>query len=150
MDIMQLRRGLLMGMAKGVYKKLYSGEIQCSTTSESLTNIATILIDGVYTENKIIYAKVRDKAGRRDGYYFGNDCFAIKGTAGGIFVYRGSSGSVSINASSFGIYMRSINNNGDVTIAVRYNSSYSSTIDGTYTIEIYALDWPNDDTPFDD
>ena len=146
---MEIRRGLMMGMAKGVYKKLYSGEIQCSTTSTSVTNISTITVDGAYTENKIIYIKVRDKVGRRDGYYFGNDCFAIKGSSGVIFVYRGDSGSLVVSSASFGIYVRAIDTNGTITMASRYNSSITLTIDGTYTVEIYALDWPNNDAPFD-
>lgn len=149
MDVMDLRRGLLMGMAKGVYKKLYSGEIQCSTTDGNVVNIASIDVDGSYTDKKIIYAKIRDKAGKRNGYYYGNDCFNIHGTTNGVIVYK-YDGSIVMTSAQYGLYLRAISTNGTVIIASRYNSQYSSTIDGTYIVEIYALDWPNDDTPFDD
>lgn len=149
MDVMSLRRGLMMGMAKGVYKKLYSGEIQCSTTDGNIANIASIAVDGAYSDKKIIYAKIRDKAGKRDGYYYGNDCFVIKGAGGGNYVYR-YNGSIAMSNSTYGLFVRSIGTSETVIIASRYNSSITSTIDGTYIIEIYALDWPNDDTPFDD
>ena len=149
MDLMDIRRGLMMGMEKGIYKKIYSGEIQCSTNNTNLTNIATITVDGAYTDREIIYTKIRNKAGKQDGYHYGNDCFTVKGQIGGVYVYK-YDGSITVLGTSFGVYVRSINQNGTMTIAARYNQTYTSTIDGTYTIEVYTLNWPNDDTPFYD
>ena len=134
-------------MTKGAWKKIYSGEIQQSTTSENLTNIATITVDGSYTDGKIIYCKIRDKAGKRSGYYYGNDTFVIKGTQFGTCVYS-YDGSTKSYATVYGIYARAISSDGDVTLASRYNSTYTKTIDGTYSVEIYQLDWPDDSSPF--
>lgn len=43
----------------------------------------------------------------------------------------------------YGIYPTSFNSSGDLTIAIKYNSSYSGTITGTYNIEAYLLDTPS-------
>lgn len=135
-------------MPKGVYKKIYSGEVQCTTTDTNIVNIASITVDGSYTDRKIIYARIRDKAGKRSGYYYGNDCFCVKGTTFGNCVYSYNGTAIDAYAITQGVYLRLISTNGTVTIASRYSATYSKTIDGTYTIELYALDWPDDSSPF--
>jgi hypothetical protein len=41
----------------------------------------------------------------------------------------------------YGLYPYSVASNGNINIYKRYNSSYSLTIDGTYSIEVYLLDY---------
>jgi hypothetical protein len=55
-----------------------------------------------------------------------------KDTAYGIFPSITKKGSSSVN----------------ITINGRYNSSSSQTIDGTFSIEVYSIPFPNNDSPF--
>jgi hypothetical protein len=124
--------------------------------------VGTITVDGGWTKDAIIYVKVRDKAGKRNGYFRGSDCFvdncyAANGTtssptptricdgvdAGGKFVQ---------STSSYGVYLSAYSKGtGDdvatATIKAKYNSSYG-TINGTYVVEVYALSWPHNDSMF--
>ena len=138
----------MAAMTKGVYKKLYSGEITCSTTDTNITTIATITVDGAYRTDKLIYCRIRDKAGKRNGYFYGTDNFCSKAATLTGFVYKCDNDATVVNATTSGIYVRALGTDGKITIASRYNSLYTTTIDGTYTIEIYALDWPDDTSPY--
>jgi hypothetical protein len=48
---------------------------------------------------------------------------------------------VGATTTGYGVYGYSISSAGVVTIQRRYNSNYSLTINGTYTIEVWALDY---------
>lgn len=43
----------------------------------------------------------------------------------------------------FGVFPYDITSAGRIRIYTRYNSTNSTTIDGTYKVEIYSLDWPD-------
>lgn len=129
-----------------------SGEFEVNTTSTSAIEIGTVATDpSVYTDEKIVYIQIRDKAGKRDGYYYGSDCFIEKKTqtspAG--FTFRVQSGSTQYYVGAYGLYPTQINSFGVVKISAKYNSTYSSTIDGTYAVNIYLLDYPAN-PPFTD
>ena len=75
---MELRRGLMIGMSKGIYKKIYSAEITANITSSTPVAITTLsLPTSAYTSGKMLFVKIRDKAGRRDGYLIGTDNILI-------------------------------------------------------------------------
>lgn len=137
-------------------------EVTANVTSTSVTTITTSLtIDtSALTNSKMLYVKVRDKAGKRNGYFYGTDIFfPIWDSVGGGTtqdpakqVYRistgGSIGTYSpAGATCYGVYVSGITDTGNVYVMGRYNSSYSGTINGTYSIDVYMLEWPGDISP---
>lgn len=53
------------------------------------------------------------------------------------------------SSDAYGLYGYTITSAGEIDIRVKYSSSYSLTIDGTYVVEVYLLDWPNGISPFE-
>lgn len=156
-----------LGTASGgsSWKKLGETDITTSSTSTSNANIGSIACGSeAYTKSKIIYIRVRDKAGRKNGYFYGSDSFYINSNAGndynttysnaGRFIHKtNSNGNYEIymnaSTSSYGVYGYSISTAGNVLIYRRYSSSNSLTIDGTYHVEVYSLEYPDGKNPFD-
>ena len=108
----------------------------------------------LWTGSKWVYVRIRDTAGKRAGYFYGCDNFFLvlpsssntSTTAGVRFSERyTSSGTYIFNTGSsasnaYGVYADTLYSDGRVRIRVRYNSSSSLTIDGTYKVEVYLLD----------
>ena len=149
------------------YKLIASAEYQVSTTQTSAASVADLACDlsDSRNKNKIIYVKVRDKAGKRAGYFLGSDTFfANVATANGdttanqvygtrlTYKYN-SSNKYEVTASGstvgYGVYAYGIAPNGSIAIYRKYNNTESRTVDGTYKVEVYKLDWPGNVTPFD-
>lgn len=139
------------------YTLIHQEDIEVSTTSTSATTLKQIMLspDDVYTDSKILYIRIRDKAGKRNGYYWGSDEYCLKkGSLIGHYLYSyyndtvSAGGSFNPGTNSNGIWLREVSSNGKVTLYVKYNSSWSRTIDGTFSIEVYALDWPDKVSPF--
>jgi len=137
-------------------------EVTANITSTSVTTITTSLtIDtSELTNSKMLYVKIRDKAGKRKGYFYGTDMFfPIWDSVGGGTtqnpakqVYRvSSSGVVSAytpaTTTCYGVYVSGVTDTGEVYVMGRYNSSYSLTINGTYSIDVYMLEWPDNVSP---
>ena len=105
-----------------------------------------------YTKDKIIYVRVRDKSGKRNGYFYGSDAFFMNFyKANGatttlatpaVLIYRYNSDALAATAGQYGVYGYSINSSGTLTIRRRYNSSYSLTVNSTYTVDVYELTPP--------
>lgn len=147
------------------YKLLASQDYTVSTTSTSATSVGTIDLGSIgWTSDKIIYVRIRDKAGPRNNYFLGTDTFFFNYreasgsttslTIRGCFIhYRTNSSPNTYVANSntgYGVYARNITSGGVVEIYRRYNSTYSPTINGTYNVKIYALDYcPDQGNPFD-
>lgn len=142
---------------------IYSGTVTSSTTSTSSALLDTLAVGSqAYTKDKIVYVQIRDNAGPRNGYFYGSDSyfynyykangatstltyamreFLSMTTAGAWYAYTSGS------TTGYGIYPYSITSSGNLTIYHRYNSTYSKTIDGTFTVKVYLLDYPAD-SPF--
>lgn len=143
------------------WELLGSSEFTVNSTSTSASSVGTINCgSSASNKSKIIYVKVRDKAGKRAGYFLGSDAFFINYrkangstsalTYGGrIITYYSTSSQygqyVGATTTGYGVYGYSITNAGVVNIYRRYNSNYSLTINGTYKVEVYAMDFPNND-----
>lgn len=146
------------------YTLLHSEDIQVSTTSTSGTQIKAIACGSqAWTKDKIVYVRVRDKAGKRAGYFYGTDTWfvnisAATGGTGGIapfgFIYRYTSsstwqrGTTTSSSNAAGVYAQGLQDGGTVLIYRKYHSTNSLTIDGTFAVEIYLLDWPGSVGPF--
>lgn len=142
------------------YTLLGSTDLTVSTTSTSQTSQGSITVEEAWTKYKLIYVRVRDKAGKRNGYFYGSDTFFINANAGSgsttsystaprwYFRYNNSALSMGMGTSGYGVYGYDINSSGRVRIYSRYNSTNSLTINGTYKCELYALDWPDGVSPY--
>lgn len=143
------------------WTKLGEKDITTASTSTSNSSVGTISCgSAAATKDKIIYVRVRDTAGPRAGYFLGSDTFFINtnkanGSTSAIstaarLIHRYSTYSQYASYSgSYGVYAYSITNAGVVNIYRRYNSTNSLTIDGTYHVEVYSLDYPDGKSVFD-
>lgn len=141
------------------YTLLTSAEFEVNTTSTSLIDVGTIQAGvSAFTSAKILYVKIRDKAGPRSEYYLGSDCFffnpnpANGGTSTwsniGIGNYRYYGDSYYNSSNTYGIFAYSVDSSGDILIRARYSSVSSSTINGTFKIDVYLLEWPDSISPY--
>ena len=154
------------GTASGPsYTLLKSQDVTVNTTSTSAATVATISCGtSAWTKDKILYVKVRDKAGKRNGYFLGSDMFLFnrqKANGGTTTVNNAcriahsvdSSGNyafyVSQTTNGYGVYGYSVSTAGAVVIQSRYHASNSLTINGTYNVQVYLLDYaPNQGNPY--
>lgn len=138
------------------WKLLGKTEYTVSTTSTTAGSVGSLSLPKAWTANKVILVRVRDKAGKRAGYFYGSDAFfmnyqaASGGTStityAGRLIHRYTTGGqyvsyVGATDTGYGVYGYSISSAGVVSIYRRYNSNYSLTINGTYTVEVWALDY---------
>lgn len=152
------------GPASSSYTLLGSHEFTVNTTSTSAASIGTFTVPTtVWTKDKAIYIRIRDKAGKRAGYFYGTDNWFINLNAqidstadfafGLRYIRRYSASSVfeqyySSGTTGYGVYARSIAKDGTIQVYSRYSSSYTLTINGTYIVEVYTLDLPGGTSPF--
>ena len=134
------------------YTLLDSIDITASTTSTSNTTLQSVQVAGLYSvfssKSKFIYIKIRDKAGKRTNYFYGSDTFML-GTTRVLHSYYNSDGTMQDTSNAYGIFPdSSVNSSNTIQILGRYSSSFSKTIDGTYSVEFYTLDYVDGVSPF--
>lgn len=144
------------------YVKLAEQEFTVNTTSTSVSIIGTFSVSpasDLWTSANYIMVTVRDKAGKRAGYFVGTDAiFANVSAANGTGTsmsnparigYTYSESNVfAISAGNYGVYAYDINSSGNVRIASRYNSTSSMTLNGTYVVTVWALQYAPNTNPF--
>lgn len=138
------------------YTKLYETDVECSTTSTSATSVKVMAVGTkVWTNKKLIYVRVRDKAGKRNGYFYGTDNFlpinnleTTPALSGSTQVYSYNGDKNQRTSGGYGVFLYSVASSGNVTMYARYNSTNSRKIDGTYHIEVYLLEWADNISPF--
>ena len=149
---------VIQTFAKPSYTLLATREFTVSTTSTSATSVGNVDAGtDAYTSRKILYVRIRDKAGLRSGYFYGSDSFFINSNAANgknttyssagrfILLHNGydtnywEAFSFS-NTTGYGVYAYSVTSAGRINIRSRYNASNSKTIDGTYVVEVYLLE----------
>ena len=142
------------------WKLLGKTTLTVSTTSTSAATAGSITLPQAWTKSKIIYVRIRGQAGKRAGYFYGHDTYftnlniangstsSLSTAARMIYAYT-SDGNWYEYSSSYGVYGYSISSAGVVTIRRRYNSTYSLTINDTFDVEVWALDFPDGKSPFD-
>lgn len=149
------------GSSGSSYTLLHSEDLTIDIQSGTQV-LKTVNIPGAYTSGSIIFAKVIDKAGFRDGYYYGSFGFSVNGNAGASTSDFTRNLFTAFKATEFqnvhqygqgngwnasGIFISKISSNDDVEISVTYNQNLG-TMSGDYHIEIYKLDFPNNINPF--
>ena len=152
------------GGGDSAWTKLAEQDITVSTSSTSSTDVGTISAGAeAWTSAKMVYVRVRDKAGKRNGYFYGSDVFfinerAANGSTSDLTTMAGHLNSYindawtglgfNMSGYGYGVYATKLKNNGDVVIESKYNSNNSRTIDGTFHVEVYTLEWPDNVSPF--
>ena len=155
----------------GGYKFIGHTAYIVNTSSTTPIDVGTFATGNtsIWTSNKIVYVKIRDSAGRRNGYYYGTDAFIMNNTPGnnlpstsnylvcGTVYQQNSAGylvqPVAIERLSLshpdgpGIYPDTIYDDGSIAIKAKYDNSLL-TINGTFYVNVYLLDWPAGINPF--
>ena len=141
------------------WQKIGEADIMVNTTDRYEKQQGTILVDDIWTDSEIIYIRIRDKAGKRPGYFLGTDTFFINYKAkngdnsvlltAGRIVHRYNGVYEQYSGSGYGVYPYSIGPDGTVKIYSRYEIGYSRRINGTYRVEVFKLKYPDDLSPFD-
>ena len=142
------------------WTKVAETSYQVSTTSTTAATVDTWATghSELWTSDKIVYVRIRDTAGKRNGYFYGADTFFLNmypannssstsnssGNVISTFWAYASQGAYvcryGYGTTGYGIYPDCFYNNGRIRIRQRYSGSYSLTIDGTYKVEVYLLD----------
>ena len=129
-------------------------ELTVSTTSTSAASAGTVALgSGHFKKDKIIYVRIRDKSGKRSGYFYGSDSFFMNWrnansststlSACAQEYYRcNSDGTYTGTSGAYGVYGYSLTTDGTLTIRRRYNSTNTLTINSTYLIDVYELTPP--------
>lgn len=155
---------LVTGTASGggsSYTLLGSFEVSVNTTSTSSANVGTEqTISRTSHTAKKLYILVTDKAGKKNGYFYGTETYWEQPSGGSTsnnyrmtnVLRTNSSGKVeSTSTSQYGVFPGAPTfSSGSVKIQMRarYSSSYSGTINGTYVVKVYDLAWPDNSSPF--
>ena len=131
-----------------------STELTVNTTSTSAASAGTISCSTTaFDKDTIIYVRVRDKEGKRAGYFAGSDAYFMNYnkangstsafTVPAVMCYRYTTSSAwAGTAGQYGVYGYSISNAGVITIRRRYNSNYSLTINSTFAVDVFKLAYP--------
>lgn len=138
------------GSSGGGLKKVYSTEVTVSTTSTSeVVRLTTPEIPELAGDS-LVLVHIRDKDGPKNGNFYESydlvkQVYKDGGTAtqtsfSHYFLKYSSSGVPSYNTGAYGVYASQIvATSKTIKIAQRYSSSISTTIDGTFTIDVYIL-----------
>lgn len=158
-----LGTGTASGGGGSSYTLLTSKEYTRNQGTSTTTNVIETLSLDAWTKNKILYVKSRDKAGARNGYCFGSDQFFINSNAATgttsdfqaafciTYSYNNNTFSVyraTTTSNCYGVYGYILKSDGSLSIASKYNSTRSLSVNGTFKVDIYLLDWPGNVSPF--
>jgi hypothetical protein len=141
------------------WQKIGEADITVNTTDRYERQCGVIRVNDIWTDSEIIYIRIRDKAGKRSGYFLGTDTFFINYKAkngdnsallyAGRIVHRYNGVYEQYSGNGYGVYPYSISSDGTVKIYSRYEIGYSRRINGTYRVEVFKLKYPNGLSPFD-
>ena len=138
-------------------ERIYSGQVSANTTNTTATNLTTISVGtSAYTKDKLLYVRIRDHAGKRAGYFYGSDTFFMNDNAASGLTntyntptchyarYTGANEFLG-GTGYYGVYGYSIASNGNLVLRTRYNSTNSTTINGTYDVQVFLIDFKFED-----
>lgn len=144
------------------YKLLKSHTFEGVVGSTTSVSLGTISVGAeAYTSAKIIYIKIRHTGGKANSRYCGADIFCINeypangattDTTASNRIYMhynsGYAGAWGVHTTNNnGIYVTALTNTGDISFSTKQTSTVTN-IGGDYKVDVYALDWPDDISPF--
>lgn len=142
------------------YTLIATDDFAVTTSSTSVTTVGTLTYSAGSSydmRDKVICVTAFDKQGLRNGYCYGSTFYFTcasannTGSVGGGICYRCDNNRVAQTSNKYGVYCSDIvsssTNNITITISARYSSTYSQTIDGTFEVNAYLLDWPTGTSP---
>lgn len=140
------------GGGGGGFTLLYSSEVQASTTSTSATSLETFQTGATFEAGKTYMVSIRDKAGKRNGYFYGTDTyffipgsFASDTLSSSVCIGINSDGTYNRGSSGRGVYLYRYyggsSTMGDINIYERYDDT-RGTVDGTYTVKLFEVTLP--------
>ena len=143
------------------YTLIATDEFTVNTSSTSAKTVGTLTYEAGSSydmRDKVICVTVFDKQGLRNGHFYGSIFYFTcsqaynTGSVGGGICYRYGNNSVGQTANKYGVYCSNVTsanttNNITITISSKYSSTYSLTIDGTFEVNAYLLDWPDGTSP---
>ena len=158
---------LITGTASGGggsnWNKIATTEYTVNTTTTSNKSVGDIelTLSDYNDPQTVLWVHIRDKAGKRNGYYYGSDTIffhwqLINNNTNSLstrpvsLLYVNSSGSYVGAPSAYGVFAYRLyytSSNHYVQIYSRYNSSYG-TINGTFKVDVYKLTMPSGFTIF--
>lgn len=159
-DLMSYILGKNSGGSGGGLTKIAEKSYNVTTTSAVKEYIETWDTGHpeIWTSDSILYIRVRDEAGKRNGYFYGSDTFFYNEYPyNNNTLYRFSNGlryirSINENGtmksnfytgtSGNGIWADNFSNDGKISIVDQYSSNNSRAIDGTYKVEVFLIDAP--------
>lgn len=146
----------------GGYTMVFQTELSINTSSTTTTTVAeynTTVSDLQWGNNKLFVSVALAKEGKRTGYHVGTigittGTGSSTGAVGKTYRYQyyAPSNSVTVeNQTAYGVMVNYTRNYSNMTITIqsRYSGSYTKTINGTYDIRVYAIDYPPNGNPFD-
>lgn len=159
------------------YTHIYSTTIEVSTSSTTAIAAGTVETDdsSIWTSDKLVYLKIRDTAGWRTSHYYGCDAYIANANPANAYVstslqlWYGTGYSMISDGrkiasnpiltrtavgnalNGYGIYPVRLYPDGSIELNARYSTGTASdtqTIDGTFSVDVYTLDWPGGVSPF--
>ena len=153
-DIVSYLLGKECGISEVIPKKIGSFEIECSTESTTQETVGEYTVDGCWTHNQVVLVSIRDKEEKTDHFY-GSDTIIVNAPITGAtaftgmspIIYRNIDGVIKPTATSAGVFPSYINNQNKLRIVAKYSST-SYTIDGTFTVDVYLVNFIDKTKPY--
>ena len=147
--------GTASGGGSSPWTHILTQDIEVTTTETSAKTAATLQCGStISTKDKIIWVHIRDKAGKRAGYFYGSDSYFVNtyranGSTSTFaapaceYIRVTTSGSYTGVSGQYGVWGYSISSSGALIIRKRYSSTNPLTIDGPFAVNVYTLNLPD-------
>lgn len=149
------------GGGSGDYTLIASTEVEVTSTTSTGTSVTSFHVPNIHTADAIIYIRIRDKAGKRNGYFYGSDTFAVdvpmsrnsksvlnyfgrvmyEINSNGVLTYNTNT-VTSTSSGGTGVYVNAITGSSeDVNIYKKNANTTGVQVNGVFTVEVYHLKW---------
>lgn len=135
------------GGIEGGWKKVFSDTLTVNYTTKGTRQ--TILThtwtteEKALIEDKLIYVRIRDKAGARSGYFYGTNVYSspsVPTYLTGAYAYYNTSGNAAGGTgTSMGLSAYSMSRTGSLVISAYLAASAEYDISGTFALDVFVL-----------
>lgn len=156
------------GGGSGDYTLIASTEVEVTSTTSSASLVTSFSVPDIHTADAIIYVRIRDKAGKRNGYFYGSDTFAVdlpmaNGSKSllnyiGRVMYEIQNSGIpyyntntvtSTSSGGTGVFVSAITGGSSPSVNIsKKNATVSGVqVNGVFTVEVYHLKWAGGASP---